>query len=113
MITTQGRDVDRNLIIVTMYNCACAFQRQGKMEKCVNYLDAAIFNIEKKVTNFQQVDMDLSLTKKLSEQEKTSQVTYKQISLASKMMKLRFQTKMHLQLCAALSQINEYIYIYI
>ena len=52
-VTAEGKDVDRNLIIVVLYNLACCYQRMSMLEDCASYLDGTIFNLESKVTNFE------------------------------------------------------------
>ena len=51
-ITSEGREVDRNLIIVILYNQACCYQRLNMLPDCASYLDGTIYNLEQKVTNF-------------------------------------------------------------
>ena len=53
-ITSEGREVDRNLIIVILYNQACCYQRLNMLPDCASYLDGTIYNLEQKVTNFQE-----------------------------------------------------------
>lgn len=53
-LASEGRDVDRNQIIVVLHNLACCFQRMGSLEDCVSYLDGTIYNIESKITNFDE-----------------------------------------------------------
>ena len=52
LVTSEGKDVDRNYIITVLYNLACCYQRNGSLEDCVSYLDGAIFNLSEKVTSF-------------------------------------------------------------
>lgn len=51
-VTAEGKDVDRNLIIVILYNLACTYQRMSMLEDSASYLDGTIYNLEAKVTNF-------------------------------------------------------------
>jgi hypothetical protein len=51
-VTAEGKDVDRNLIVVILYNLACTYQRLSMLEDCASYLDGTIYNLEAKVTNF-------------------------------------------------------------
>ena len=53
MITSEGREVDRNLIIVILYNQACCYQRLNMLVDCASYIDGTIYNLEQKVTNFE------------------------------------------------------------
>ena len=39
--------IDRNMIVVILYNIACAYQGLWVLEKCSKYIDGVIFNIEK------------------------------------------------------------------
>ncbi|CAK94204.1 unnamed protein product (macronuclear) [Paramecium tetraurelia] len=41
-----GRVIDRNLIIIILYNQACAYQCQWILDKCSKYLDGVIYNME-------------------------------------------------------------------
>ena len=52
--TTEGKEVDRNLIIVVLYNQACCYQRMSLLTDCASYLDGTIYNLEQKVTNFDE-----------------------------------------------------------
>ena len=63
-VTAEGKDVDRNLIIVVLYNLACTYQRyphlinlnmyprMSMLEDCASYFDGTIYNLEAKVTSF-------------------------------------------------------------
>jgi hypothetical protein len=44
--TAEGKEVDRNLIIVILYNQACCYQRLGMLADCSSYLDGTIYNLE-------------------------------------------------------------------
>ena len=57
--------MDRNLIVVILYNLGCTYQRYvvpqnfnqvnnrlQLLEDCASYLDGTIYNLEAKVTNF-------------------------------------------------------------
>ena len=39
--------IDRNMVVVILYNIACAYQGLWILEKCAKYIDSVIFNIEK------------------------------------------------------------------
>ena len=45
-VTAEGREVDRNLIIVILYNQACCYQRMNALPDCASYLDGTIYNLE-------------------------------------------------------------------
>ena len=42
----MGKSIDRNIIIVILYNLSCGYQGLWKLDKCKKYLDGVIFNIE-------------------------------------------------------------------
>lgn len=60
-MTSDGRDVDWNQIIVVLHNLACCYQWMGSLEDCVSYLDGTIYNIESKITNFEDACADMML----------------------------------------------------
>ena len=60
-ITAEGREVDRNLIIVILYNQACCYQRLNMLPDCASYLDGTIYNLEQKVTNFEDDEEFLNM----------------------------------------------------
>ena len=60
-ITSEGREVDRNLIIVILYNQACCYQRLNMLPDCSSYLDGTIYNLEQKVTNFEEDEEFLNM----------------------------------------------------
>lgn len=45
-MTSEGKEVDRNMIIVVLYNQACCYQRQNMLTDCASYLDGTIYNLE-------------------------------------------------------------------
>jgi hypothetical protein len=80
VITSEGKDVDRNLIIIVLYNIACCYQRLGMLEECVSYLDGTVFNLKSKITEFEHIEDNNN----------------KRFNISSKMQKLRYQCKTHL-----------------
>ena len=44
--TNEGKDVDRNMIIIILYNQACCYQRMSMLDDCSNYLDGTIYNLQ-------------------------------------------------------------------
>jgi len=71
--------------------------RQGNNAECVKYIDGTLYNLKHKTTTIQLKNID--------------EATIKRLVMNSKIMKLRLQTKLRLQMCAMLSQINEYLLI--
>lgn len=51
--TNEGKDVDRNMIIIVLYNQACCYQRLSMLEDCSNYLDGTIYNLQQKLLSFE------------------------------------------------------------
>ena len=41
----RGMDVEKRLIVLTLHNLACAYQRNWELEVCANYLEALIYNL--------------------------------------------------------------------
>ena len=69
-ITSEGREVDRNLIIVILYNQACCYQRLNNMlPDCASYLDGTIYNLEQKVTNFEEDEEFLNMVTQSGQNE--------------------------------------------
>ena len=68
-ITAEGREVDRNLIIVILYNQACCYQRLNMLVDCASYLDGTIYNLEQKVTNFEEDNDFMTLMGQMGQNE--------------------------------------------
>ena len=77
--------------------------RQGDHNECIKYLDGTLYNLKHKVTELsanarQETGIDPS------ERERA----FSKLTLNNKILKLRLQAKLNLQMCAMLSQINKY-----
>ena len=92
ILTSDGGDVERNTVLMILYNLACINQMAGSFEECTKYIDASIFNMSQKSTDITPED-GLSLNK---------------LAASAKMLKTRFLCKFHLQMCAVLSQLNRH-----
>ena len=57
--TNEGKDVDRNMIIIVLYNQACCYQRLSMLDDCSNYLDGTIFNLQQKLLNFENQEDEI------------------------------------------------------
>jgi len=93
-----GRPLDRNMIIVCLYNTACAYQMGWVLEKCAEYIDAVIYNLDQSI---QQDDVIINSSTDLSH---TQQATITCI----KIRKQKFLLKVYLQCCAVLSQLSKH-----
>ena len=70
------------------------------LEECISYIDGTIYNIEMKVTSFEEQNTQFDSKEALHD---VSTETNRKLSISSKFQKLRFLTRMHLQLGAVLS----------
>ena len=75
--------IDRNLIIISLYNLAAGYQWSWQLDKCSKYIDGVIFNLNKSL------------------KEDVTPANPKQFSRRIK--RLKFLAKVHLQHCAVLS----------
>lgn len=67
--TNEGKDVDRNLIIIILYNQACCYQRMSMLEDCSNYLDGTIYNLQQKIISFEDQDQDIQEMLQMADNE--------------------------------------------
>ncbi len=67
----------------------------------MKYLDGTLYNLKHKATEIQPSETG----EECDAAEKAS--TARKLSLSSKLLKLRLLSKLHLQMCAMLSQINK------
>ncbi|CAD8178315.1 unnamed protein product [Paramecium pentaurelia] len=96
-----GRVIDRNLIIIILYNQACAYQwysylyyySQWILDKCSKYLDGVIYNME---IGIKEDEQDLQTLSNV--QEKQAQLIKRQA----------FLVKAYLQYTAILSQLGKH-----
>ena len=58
--THDGKEVDRNMIIIVLYNEACCYQRQSMLDECSNYLDGTIYNLQQKLLTFEDQEHDIN-----------------------------------------------------
>lgn len=82
---------EETYIITVFYNIACCHQKLGELQKCKAYLKLTI-----------------QLLKKLFSKRSDKSKMTKRRRLTETLMKLRYSTKFHLQLCAILSQLHEH-----
>ena len=45
-VANCGKNIDRNLIVCVLHNEACCYQKLWELEKCSDYLEALIYNVE-------------------------------------------------------------------
>ncbi|CAD8105326.1 unnamed protein product [Paramecium sonneborni] len=88
-----GRVIDRNLIIIILYNQACAYQCQWILDKCSKYLDGVIYNME---IGIKEDEQDLQTLANV--QETQAQLIKRQT----------FLVKAYLQYTAILSQLGKH-----
>lgn len=63
--TNDGKEIDRNMIIIILYNQACCYQRLSMLEECSNYLDATIYNLKQNGDGFDDWESDFKQIRKL------------------------------------------------
>ena len=68
-ITAESREVDRNLIILILYNQASCYQRLKMLIDYTSFLDGTIFILEQKVTNFEEYDDFMTLMGQMGQNE--------------------------------------------
>lgn len=72
----------------------------------MSYLDGTIYNIESKITNFDEAYADMMLLNNENEaenEEPLSDDMTKKLTVSSKFQQLRYLSRLHLQLGAVLS----------
>lgn len=102
--------LDRNLVIICLYNLACNHQAYcvisidlnlfslWSLEKCSKYVDGVLFNLN------QSLKQDEALLKEPGHKLDNNQ---KSAIRAIKLRKLQFLVKVYLQHCAVLSQLSK------
>ena len=74
------------------------------LEDCASYLDGTIFNLESKVTNFNDNEGFVNQMRQSTQTVGSSyNDTTRKFNVSSKLFKMRYLCKSHLQLCAVLS----------
>ncbi|CAI2384584.1 unnamed protein product [Moneuplotes crassus] len=119
-LISEGRDVDRNQIIVVLHNLACCHQRSSMLDDCVSYLDGTIFNInislKSQILNQLSEDYGPVIVKDelneimddASQDMILNEEVSRKLTMSYKFQKLRYLSRLHLQLGAVLSQINKH-----
>lgn len=78
-------DVEKKLVILTLHNLACAYQRNWELEVCSNYLEALIYNLNLILKSVESVPSTILSSLSTAKQHQ-SPVTCK--SLSSKAIEL-------------------------
>jgi hypothetical protein len=88
------------------------------LDDCVSYLDGTIFNIQSKITDFEDLSDDYGsviikdeingLMEDGSQDQPLTEEISRKLTMSSKFQKLRYLSRLHLQLGAVLSQINKH-----
>jgi hypothetical protein len=71
-------------------------------------LDGTIFNLESKVTNFGENEAFVNQMRQSTQTGAYNVDSTRKFNVSSKLFKLRYLCKSHLQLCAVLSQLNKH-----
>eukprot|EP00359_Climacostomum_virens_P004612 CAMPEP_0204903422 /NCGR_PEP_ID=MMETSP1397-20131031/4241_1 /ASSEMBLY_ACC=CAM_ASM_000891 /TAXON_ID=49980 /ORGANISM="Climacostomum Climacostomum virens, Strain Stock W-24" /LENGTH=496 /DNA_ID=CAMNT_0052072049 /DNA_START=43 /DNA_END=1529 /DNA_ORIENTATION=- len=86
---SRGTGIAMDFVLLTLNNSACCFQKQNNLELVASYLDACLFNIKDRLT--------------LTDDEVKPELLW-----ANKLLKKRVECRLHMQLCAVLSQLNKH-----
>jgi hypothetical protein len=94
-----GKTIERSLIITTLHNEACIYQRMWELDKSADYLEAIIYNI----TSFLEGEEGLNLCEEILDDK----------SLESQKLAVMLQNKLklisyYLQFCAVSSQLKRH-----
>ncbi|CAD8182405.1 unnamed protein product [Paramecium pentaurelia] len=91
--TSCGKQIDKNLIIVILYNQACSYQCQWILDKCSKYLTGVIYNLDESMK-----EEDLN----------DNTITNEELSDATQVKKKSFLARASLQHTAILSQLGKH-----
>ena len=94
-----GRTIDRTLIIATLHNQACVYQRIWELNKSSDYLEAIIYNI----SSFLNSEADAPFTPEI-----TSSLSPQHHKLAAYLSSKLQLISYNLQFCAVSSQIKNH-----
>ena len=95
---------DTKLIIIILHNIACSYQKLKDYNNCITYLDGVVHHFDKELEKKHQI--------KINEEYFYQNINKDQSNyslLGDLILELRFSAKFHLQMCAALSQVNKHI----
>jgi len=92
--------LDRNLVIVCLYNIACNYQAMWVLDKCSKYIDGVIYNLDQSLKQDEAHIREISTTPIDLEQKGALK--------GIKLRKLLFLLKVYLQHCAVLSQLSKH-----
>ena len=69
---------------MVLHNLACCYQRSGLLEDCVSYLDGTIYNIDSKITTFDEEITEMTLLNEGEESEPLTEEVTSKLTIASK-----------------------------
>eukprot|EP01017_Pseudomicrothorax_dubius_P023516 TRINITY_DN2510_c0_g1_i12.p1 TRINITY_DN2510_c0_g1~~TRINITY_DN2510_c0_g1_i12.p1 ORF type:complete len:797 (+),score=114.81 TRINITY_DN2510_c0_g1_i12:128-2518(+) len=108
LAASRGKNIDRNLIIVILFNIAANFQAMWQLEKCGVYIEAAIFNIISGVKEDEDTFKSLLNVTPKSATE-TRELNDDLANFQGRLLKkYSFIIKSLLQYCAILSQLSQH-----
>ena len=97
---------DKKILIIILHNLACAFQKIHDFENCIIYLEAVIFHFDKEIE--EKYNIKITTDNFFDNLNNISQ-NHKINKLGDLILELRFSAKFHLQMSAALSEINRHV----
>ena len=94
-LNNDQEEVEKDYVAILLYNMGCCYQRLGVLDDSVNYLEAAILNIDQKLEKI-EVNLNKSYMIIEDEEDDTEDRLAPDSILANKLHKMRYQCKIHL-----------------
>ena len=97
-------DIDKKIIIIILHNLSCCYQKIKDYDNCIMYLDSVIFHFDKGLEQKHKIRINEDYFYNIINKDQSDYSL-----LGDLILELRFSSKFHLQMCAALSQSNRHI----
>jgi len=97
-------DIDKKIIIIILHNLSCCYQKIKDYDNCIMYLESVIFHFDKGLEQKHKIRINEDYFYNIINKDQSDYSL-----LGDLILELRFSSKFHLQMCAALSQSNRHI----